>query len=57
MAKLFDVQVWKFPGVDTDTVTGSRRYAIERAETINSQNNPYHRRAIVVDNDGRPVWR
>lgn len=50
---LFDVQVWKFPGVDTDTVTSSRRYALERAITLNSFTK--HRRAIVVDQTGRVV--
>lgn len=55
MPRLYDVQLWKFPGVDTDTVTSSRRYALERADTLNKQRPKNHWRAIVVDETGRLV--
>ena len=55
MPRLYDVQLWKFPGVDTDTVTSSKRYALERAETLNRQRPTNHWRAIVVDFNGRLV--
>jgi hypothetical protein len=50
---LYDVQVWKLPGVDTDTVTSSKRYALERAATLRTFSR--YRRVVVVDRHGRPV--
>lgn len=50
---LYDVQVWKRPGVVTDTVTTSKRYAIERADTVQSQRK-YHR-VIVMNRHGDVV--
>jgi hypothetical protein len=56
MPRLYDVVVYKYPGEDTDTVTSSLRYALERARTINERSKAGHRAAIVVDFHGKPVY-
>lgn len=53
---LYDVQIHKLPGVFTDTVTSSRRYAVERAIVLNAMDFRGHRRVIVVDQLGYPVF-
>jgi len=39
------------PGIATDTVTSSRRYALERAATLNAQGRPAH----VVNQHGDTI--
>ena len=49
--KPFEVLERRGPGVRTDTVTSSVRYAIERRDELRRQRRP----AYVIDKDGRRV--